>query len=177
MRLFFFGTLQDPDLFALVIGRPMTALATQPATLLGRQSRKVKGESYPILLPHPDGRVDGLLVDGFTPAEMDRMQFFESDDYALQPVTVTLADGSPVEAQIYASTGALEDAGEPWHLEAWQATEKPRTLMHHEAYMSLYGKMSSAEAALRWPEVKAQADRRYAEARAERHFAERRRPR
>jgi hypothetical protein len=177
MRLFFFGTLQDPDLFALVIGRPMAALAAQPATLLGRQSRKVKGESYPILVPHPDGRVDGVLVEGFTGDELDRMQFFESDDYALQPVIVALADGSQAEAQIYASTGALEDAGEPWHLEAWQATEKPRTLMHHEAYMSLYGKMSSAEAALRWPEVKAQADRRYAEARAERHFAERRRPR
>lgn len=177
MRLFFFGTLQDPDLFALVIGRPMAAFATQPAALSGRRSHKVKGESYPILSPHPDGRADGLLVEGFTAAELDRMQFFESDDYGLQPVTVTLADGSQVDAQIYASTGALEDTGEAWHLETWQAIEKPRTLLHHEAYMSLYGRMTSQEAAVRWPEVKAQADRRYAEARAERHFAERRRPR
>jgi hypothetical protein len=177
MRLFFFGTLMDPDLFALVIGRPLAGFATRPAALVGLQRRKVKGESYPILAPQPDGHVDGLLVEGFTDAEMDRIRFFESDDYTLQPVTVALADGSRTEAQIYASAGVLEDAGEPWHLEAWQATEKPRTLMHHEAYMSLYGRMSSQEAASRWPEVKAQADRRYAEARAERHFAERRRPR
>ena len=177
MRLFFFGTLLDPELFALVIGRPMADFQIRSAALPGRQRHKVRGESYPILVPQPDGAVEGLLVEGFSTAEMERMQFFESDDYALQPVTVALADGSRVDAQIYATTGALQDTGEAWHLEAWQATEKPRTLMHHEAYMSLYGKMSSTEAASRWPEVKAQADRRYAEARAERHFAERRRPR
>ncbi|HET8726797.1 MAG TPA: gamma-glutamylcyclotransferase family protein [Alphaproteobacteria bacterium] len=161
MRLFFFGSLMDPDLFALVVGRPFDALSTGPGLLHGFQRRKVKGENYPILVPHPGGRVEGLLVEGLSAGEVDRLQFFEGGEYVLTPLPVTDAAGVPADAHAYVSTGILEDAGEPWRLEAWTATEKPRALAHSEELMALYGSITIAEMDALWEEIKERAERRF----------------
>jgi hypothetical protein len=52
---FFYGTLLDHDVMALVIGRRLPPSAFVPATLKGHVRRRAKGVSYPILLRHPSG--------------------------------------------------------------------------------------------------------------------------
>lgn len=173
MRLFFFGTLLDPDLFALVVGRPIDAVTVKPGVLHGFRRRKVKGEHYPILAPHPGGRVDGLLIDGLTEAEIDRIRFFEGEDYALRPLPVTDAEGRPAGALACVSTGTLEEAGEAWHLEAWAATEKARAFVQSEELMALYGTMTVGEMDARWDEIKERAERRYEAMVERRHEAAR----
>lgn len=163
MRLFFFGSLMDPDLFALVVGRPMSELEVAPGRLHGYRRHKVADEIYPILVPQPGGVVEGLLVDGLTDTEIDRLQFFEGGEYALHPLPVTDDEGRPVEAHAYVSTGILKDAGEPWHLEAWAATEKHRALAQGEELMALYGKITLAEMDACWDEIKERAERRLRE--------------
>ena len=59
MRFFFYGTLLDAQVRALVIGRRATRL--QPATLAGYHRVGIVGVSYPMLVPDSDGRVEGGL--------------------------------------------------------------------------------------------------------------------
>lgn len=160
MRLFFFGSLMDPDLFAVAVGRPLGDFDTAPGILSGFRRRKVRGENYPILVPHPGGRVEGLLVDRLTAAEIDRLHFFEGGEYALSPLPVVDREGNHAGAHAFVSTGILEDAGEPWHLEAWAATEKLRALVHAEELMALHGAITIAEMDAVWPEIKRRAERR-----------------
>src|SRR3546814_1885667 len=129
----------------MVGGRPLDAGATAPGLLHGYRRRKGEGENYPGLAPYPGGRVEGLLVDGLTPDEIDRLRFFEGGEYALRPLPVTDAEGRPADAHAYLSTGILKDTGEPWHLGAWAATEKPRALVHAEELMALHGLITVAE--------------------------------
>ncbi|MEQ8965674.1 MAG: gamma-glutamylcyclotransferase family protein [Azospirillaceae bacterium] len=166
MRLFFFGSLLDPDLFELVIGRPIERFDHAPAVIDGWARHKAIGEDYPILVPRPDGRVPGRLLDGFTAREIDRCHFFEGADYEAAPLTVRVvaterfAPGA-YEAHAYFSTGSLADAGEPWTLTDWRAREKPLAMVQAEAFMALYDTHTGAEADDRWEEVKAWAQARF----------------
>lgn len=163
MRLFFFGSLLDRDLFAIAVGRCMDSFDIQPGCLLGHHRRKVAGETYPILVPHPDGRVEGILVDGLTPTEIDRLGYFEGGEYVLTPLPIVDRNGDRAEAHAYVSTGILEDTGDAWRLEAWQATAKERALVETEIVMALHGVITTAEMDELWPDLKREADRRLAE--------------
>lgn len=90
MRLFFFGSLLDPELFEAVVGRPMASAVRAPARLGGWSARRVRGEDYPILVRTPGSHADGWVVAGLSWAEIDRVQFFEGDEYDLTPVTVAV---------------------------------------------------------------------------------------
>lgn len=171
MRLFFFGTLLDPDLFHIAVGRPLATLPQVPAALTGYRRLKTRTESFPILVPHADGSVEGLAVGGMDPADLERLHFFEGEEYDMDALTVTLladesgpeggAAGDRVRADGFLSTGKLEDAGAPWSLAEWQVTEKPLALLEAEVFMEAYGVLSSAEADRQWPAMKVEARRRY----------------
>jgi len=166
MRLFFFGSLLDPDLFALVVGRPLAAFDHAPAAAGGWARHRARGEDYPILVPRPDAWVSGRVVAGFTAEELDRCDFFEGGDYAAEPLSVRVAGPGPFghgpcPAHAYFSTGTLADADEPWSLADWQAREKPLAMLRADEFMALYGVASRAEADARWDEIKVRAAARY----------------
>ena len=81
MQLFFYGSLMDRELLALVIGRATDGLSIEAATLHGFDRRRVRDESFPILVPHTGGRVEGVLVTDLTAADIARLQFYEGSDY------------------------------------------------------------------------------------------------
>ena len=49
MRFFFYGTLLDRDVTALVLGRRLPPQAFVPATLPGHSRWRVQGGSYPVV--------------------------------------------------------------------------------------------------------------------------------
>ncbi|MEE8559476.1 MAG: gamma-glutamylcyclotransferase family protein, partial [Alphaproteobacteria bacterium] len=77
MRYFFFGTLMDPDVRALVIGGPAPASRIEPATLAGFRRVHVAGRSYPMLISDALGRVEGCLVRGLDGRARARIGQFE----------------------------------------------------------------------------------------------------
>lgn len=160
MRMFFFGSLMDRDLLALVIGRAIDDLTVTEATLLGFERRRARDESFPIIVPHPGGRVDGVLVDGLGAADLDRIQFYESDDYALQAFKIDTAAGR-AEAQVFLPTETLEDEGVVWDFESWLEEEKPMCLILAEELMSHYGTLTPAQYEVLWPEMKERARERF----------------
>ena len=56
MRFFFYGTLRDRDVMALVLGRRLPPAAFAPASLPGHARRRAKGASYPIVVRDPGAR-------------------------------------------------------------------------------------------------------------------------
>ena len=160
MRLFFFGSLMDLDLLALVIGRPVSGLSTSEAALHGFERRRAAGESFPIIVPHPGGRVDGVLVEGLTETDLDRIQFFEGSDYALHPFTVECA-AERIEVHVFLPTARLEPEAAAWDFGTWVETERAMCFALAEELMSHYGGRSIAEIDVLWPEMKTQTLRRF----------------
>ncbi|WP_162913007.1 gamma-glutamylcyclotransferase family protein [Rhodospirillaceae bacterium SYSU D60014] len=160
MRMFFFGSLMDLDLLRLVVGRDIGDLVFTPAAILGFERRRACDESFPIIMPHPGGQVDGFLVDGLTTADIDRIQFYESDDYALRTFTVATAT-SRVEAEVFLPTEKLADEGIVWEFDTWLEVEKPMCLALAEELMSHYGILTSKQYDLLWPDMKERAWQRF----------------
>lgn len=132
--LFFFGTLMDPDILGLVIGRPVDSRELEPAGLSGFRRVRVAGASYPMLVPDPAGFVEGRLWRGGTASERARLDAYEGPAYRLEPVVVETRSGERVAALVYlAVPGSLRPSEEPWELAAWQARFKPLYLARGEA--------------------------------------------
>mgnify|MGYP000892159246 CR=1 FL=1 len=93
LPLFIYGSLRDPGVRALVLGR-RTDLTTQPAVLRGHVRTTVPDFDYPFVAPaDPDDRVDGELLLGLGDA-----------DYGLLDEYEDVADGLYVRAEIQVET-------------------------------------------------------------------------
>ena len=66
MRFFFYGTLLDYDVIALVLGRRLPPAAFVPASLPGHARRRAKSATYPIVVRDPRGAVPGGVVRGLS---------------------------------------------------------------------------------------------------------------
>lgn len=131
---FFFGTLMDPDILGLVIGRPVDPRELEPARLSGFRRVRVQGASYPVLVPDPAGLVEGRLWRAGAAAERARLDAYEGPGYRLEPVTVETRKGERLAALVYrAVPGALHPTDEVWELATWQARFKPLYLARGEA--------------------------------------------
>jgi hypothetical protein len=129
-RLFFYGTLLDPDIQKRVIGR---AVDLRPAALQGFRRVRAAGKWFPILVPGlARDRVAGAVADGLSAREIARIVAYENDGYALKPVTVELEGAGRARALVFLPAGggtqALRPTAEPWDLARWQAREKPRVM-------------------------------------------------
>lgn len=157
MLLFAYGTLMDPDVRAVVLGReagPVTA-----ARLSGWRRAPATGEGFPMLLPDPGGSVDGLLVGPLSDTERRRVQFFEGVRQVLATVPVVCAARGPLTA--LACLGAQGPdvqgltAGEgDWHLAGWQASHKSWYLPATVDYMACFGRTDLDTALRRWTALK-----------------------
>jgi len=128
MRFFFYGTLMDPDVLALVVGGPLPEGACAPAMLAGVRRVRVRGKSFPMLQPNAGGSVDGVVVEGFDRDAAIRVTWFESDGYDIVRRRVVLADGRAVRAWVYMPRpGALRSGGS-WDFGRWQRRDKPAYL-------------------------------------------------
>ena len=73
MRFFFYGTLLDHDVTALVLGRRLPPAAFMPASLPGHARRRVKSATYPIVVRDPRGEVPGAIVGGLSARDVARL--------------------------------------------------------------------------------------------------------
>ena len=173
MRLFFFRSLMDSDLLSVVLDRPLEAATLQPARLLGFERRRAKGESFPVIVPYPGGEIDGCLAHGLGWGDLDRVQYFEGEDYVLRPFPVA-ADGVRLDAHMFIATGKLRPDATPWDFERWRIEEKPFALAVAAELMRGYGILTAAEIDPHWP---AMVERAWAQVRSARPPAQRRRVR
>jgi hypothetical protein len=128
MRFFFYGTLLDPDVTALVLGRRLPPAAFVAASLPGHARRRARGVSYPILVRDPNGEVPGAVVGGLSARDVARLSAYEGPRYRIAPLKVkvdgvltTVTVFEPLEERFQPVSDRL---GRAWDLILWQRRDK-----------------------------------------------------
>ena len=137
MRYFFYGSLIDPDVLALVLGRPRRRMT--PAALEGWRRLRVAGECYPLIVPDPDARVAGVMAE-VSPAEARRLAWYEGEDYELGELAVTVGSGAFVTASVFLPKPDLAHAGESWDPLLWRREHKAALLEAAGRWMAFEGR-------------------------------------
>jgi hypothetical protein len=120
--LFFYGTLRDSDVRRAVLGAGADGLDLIPARIWGYRCAPVAGGRYPILVPEPAARSDGVLITGVGLEAAARTSFFEDEgyDYRVSRIEVEPTAGPPRAAWAFLSSGRLTPAAGRWAIEAWR---------------------------------------------------------
>lgn len=124
MRFFFYGTLLDRDVAALVLGRRLPATSFVPAALPGHARKRVEGASYPIAVRDPRSEIAGAVVNGLSARDVARLSAYEGPRYRVAPLKVriggalsTVSVFAPLEEKFQPTSGS-------WELASWQRRHK-----------------------------------------------------
>ncbi len=150
MRCFFFGSLMDRDVAKLVLGRVIEPRLQQPGILHGYERLLVAEESYPALAPRPGGKVTGVVAEGISDTDMDRMLFFESDEFVPAACDIELTSGEYVSAQTFLAREVLEYTDQPWNFDHWRRRDKDEYLVLVRDWMLEYGKREAHQLEAAW---------------------------
>lgn len=132
MRFFFYGTLLDHDVAALVLGRRLSPAAYVPASLPGHSRWRARGASYPVVVQDPRGEVAGAIVGGLSARDVSYLAAYEGPGYRVVPLKVRslgeLVTVSVFEPIVESGKGyrdsRLQPSRELWNLVAWQRHHK-----------------------------------------------------
>jgi hypothetical protein len=124
MRFFFYGTLLDSDVMALVLGRRLPPTAFAPAILPGHARRRAKGSSYPTLKRDPAAQVAGVVVGGLSARDVAQLSAFEGPKYRIAPLRVVLRRGTTTVSVFEPVEGRLLPSLQSWSLPLWQRRHK-----------------------------------------------------
>lgn len=138
-RLFFFGTLMDPDVLRVVIGADLAPRQIEEGRVRGFRRVFVPGRAYPMLIPAPHFHVEGLLVSGLTPEQVHRLGVFEGPEYHLVPLTITSFGGHAYRAGAFLSDRNVVPGKDEWTLKLWRRRHKRGFLRHASYLMDHYG--------------------------------------
>jgi hypothetical protein len=129
MRFFFYGTLIDPDVRALVLGRHAPRIV-EPAGLRGWRCVPVPARTYPMLVPDPEAHLSGVLVRGLNAKARERLQNYEDALYDLIEVDVEVGRrGKKRPALVFvAKPGRTASGRRLWDFTDWQRRHKRRFL-------------------------------------------------
>ena len=124
MRFFFYGTLLDRDVTALVLGRRLPPAAFTPAALPGHARRRIRGASYPIAVRDPKSDVTGAIVGGLSARDVARLAAFEGARYRIAPLKVRIAGVLSIVSVFAPLEERFQPAGGSWELTSWQRRHK-----------------------------------------------------
>jgi len=153
LPLFVYGSMRDEEVRTLVLGRMATAFRSEPAWMPGVAAALVPGESYPYLVSLEGARAAGELIHGLDDTCLDRILFFEGDEYAFAECEVERAGGDRVAAMHFGGVAIPETPVVTWSLEQWQVSEKARFLSMTRRYMALWGHATRAQAEAVWQDL------------------------
>ncbi len=117
-NVYAYGTLQEPDVFRLIVGRSIAGAA---ALLEGHARFRLRNKVYPAIVAQPGQSVPGLLYTGVTTAELARLDEYEGPLYERRELRVSSAG-----TETLAFTYVLSDRArhllspEPWDIEQFR---------------------------------------------------------
>jgi ADP-ribose pyrophosphatase len=162
-QLFFYGTLRDYPLLAVVLGRAVEDIAIQPATLPGFEICAVRGEVFPYARKRENSVAAGILVSDLTDEDVARLCYYEGAYlYGLTPQQVDVG-GQTVEAQVFLSDeNAAWVPDGLWDLDRWQAWDGGLAAEAAKEVMSYYGLRPAEEVLSRFGTIRIRAAARLA---------------
>lgn len=123
MPLFAYGTLQDEDVLAALLGRPVAIASLPLAMATGFKAVPYPGRVYPALVPCPGAGAPGRLIEPLTALDLTVLDGFEGDEYRRATLTVQ-RDGVDILAQAYLPAIDIPGDGPAWSLPHWLARHK-----------------------------------------------------
>ena len=151
MRLFFYGTMLDPDVRRIVLAQEAESLTIRPAVLGGYRRVRAAWGGYPVLVRRGAGRVRGELIEGLGPEGLARVAHFEGPDYLPESRTVVDETGRRLSAWIMLSRAGRRTTTAVWELRAWQLRRKTRLLPQLRRWMVEYEMMGRHSVDISWP--------------------------
>ncbi|WP_166416323.1 NUDIX domain-containing protein [Cochlodiniinecator piscidefendens] len=153
-RMFYYGTLCYLPLLELVIGRPLRAQDTKPATLSGFEVSWAKDQIFPYIEKSEGSYASGIIFEG-SEEDVARLNFYEGGfHYDLHEIC---PEGESETVDVYIPQPGHWSAGAPWVLEDFVAGYGEITLSAARDAMALFGKVSAEEMAKRLPMFRARA--------------------
>jgi hypothetical protein len=123
LPLFAYGTLRDPDMLRVVLGRPLVPHALHPARAPGFHAVHYPQRAYPALVRVPGAAAEGLVITDLTPFERDLLDAFEGAEYLRQPIPVMIEEDL-FEADAYLPAISVPASNTAWSLIRWQTNHK-----------------------------------------------------
>lgn len=123
-RFFFYGTLLDADVMALVIGRRLPPAAFAPAILSGHSRRRAKGATYPVVIPDPGDEVRGMVVGGLTARDVARIAAYEGPGYRIAALKVWISGRLTTVSVFEPVVARLQPSEAPWDYAVWRGRHK-----------------------------------------------------
>lgn len=137
--LFFYGTLRDADVLAMVLGDERATLSD--AVLDDHIAMAVANETFPIIHAKTGAQAHGLLAENLSDEALARLNFFELGfGYELRGLPVK-ASGRSVVASVYFCPPGLFETDGAWDFAAWGQRQKPFFLDAGAEYMAQYGRI------------------------------------
>lgn len=112
MRVFLYGTLTDPGVFARAAGNAAPLETARPALAAGFRRVYLRGTPFPTLLRDPRGTVHGLLAE-VPPALLPALHAYEGPLYRFLTVRV-LCGGRSLAARAWIARPGRADRERPW---------------------------------------------------------------
>lgn len=150
LALFAFGTLMDPDVLRLVAEHDPETLQLEPAMVTAHARRWVQEDHYPVLVPDDKSCTQGMIIRGLSHTAMQRIEFFEGEEFTLRELLVENAQGQTERVNYFADNQRKPVSEQEWLLEHWQQSTKAEMLPRVRRYMACHGHMSAAEADAYW---------------------------
>ncbi|MEL6220971.1 MAG: gamma-glutamylcyclotransferase family protein, partial [Pseudomonadota bacterium] len=151
-RLFFYGSLRDPEMVSIVLGRRLGQRSLLAARAVGFATRRLGGEAYPLLVPVAGAEAEGVVLTDASPEDLRRLEFFEEAEYGLAPISVVTAEGS-VEAQFFRATEKTPATSLPWDYASWCAHDRTVAIEAAIELMQFYGRLPVADIDTVWPAI------------------------
>jgi hypothetical protein len=161
MRLFFYGTMRDPDVRRMVFGGRAEELIVRPALLFGFRTCSASGGQYPVLVRRTAARARGQLVEGLSYADLLRLFHFEGPDYLPSGQLAIDPSGRRSSAWVLLSAkthqagahqaGAHQASAKTWRLRQWQLYRKPRTMPRLRIWMREFDRFEGNSVEITWP--------------------------
>lgn len=161
-QLFFYGTLRDPAVLAVVLGRSVDKIVIQAAVLPDYEVCAVKGREFPFARRAQGLMASGVLVSGLSDQDVARLEYYEGAYlFTLVPVSVQV-DGVAAPAELFVTDQTVWQAEGPWSLENWIAADQGVSAMAAVEVMDYFGARAAHEVFPHYPTLRTRAQSKLA---------------
>ena len=120
VNYFFYGTLIDPEVLRLILGREVAPLSRRKARLRGYRRVFRHNATYPVLVADADAAVEGVVIGGLAPRDVAALERYEGPDYKTITLPMALANGGEVVARVFVPARTCAPSAIDWTFEEWR---------------------------------------------------------
>ncbi len=121
MNLAFYGTLRDPDILALVLGKDLISAHPKVVRIPGYRCERIAGEAYPLLRTDLGESTEFDLYHDVSVEVWRKLQEYEGEEYDHGTLDV-----GGKSYRVFLAKDSVMGSGEDWDLMQFQNRDKAK---------------------------------------------------